>query len=119
MPSKINGSGTRDRWITVQALTESVGASRRPVESWDTLLQVWAAKMDVGGRERLVADQLSAPYDTRWELPYSDAIDPELVDVRKTRRLVVSGRVHDIVSAQEIGRKRGVEVLTLAGGLLT
>jgi len=115
----MNGSGTRDRWITVQGMTESVGASRRPVESWDTLFQVWAMKTDAGGRERLVADQLSAPYDTRWELPYAAALDPELVDVRKHRRIVVNGRIHDIVSAQEIGRKRGVQVMTLAGGLLT
>jgi SPP1 family predicted phage head-tail adaptor len=116
---KPKGSGAHDRFITVQALTESVGASRRPVESWDTLFGVWAAKTDMGGRERLVAEQLSAPYDTKWELPYAPSIDPDLVDVRKTRRLVVSGRVHDIVSAQEVGRRRGVEVLTLAGGVLT
>jgi SPP1 family predicted phage head-tail adaptor len=116
---KLKGSGARDRFITVQAMTEGVGASRRPVESWDDLMQVWATKTDMGGRERLMADQLSAPYDTKWEIPYSPDIDPELVDMRKSRRLVVSGRVHDIVSAQEIGRRRGVEVLTLAGGLLT
>jgi SPP1 family predicted phage head-tail adaptor len=115
----MTADGRRDRWITVQALTESVGASRRPVESWDDLFRVWAAKTDMGGRERLMADQLSAPYDTKWELPYAPSIDPDLVDVRKTRRLVVSGRVHDIVAAQEIGRKRGVELMTLAGGLLT
>jgi len=115
----LQGAGARDRLITVQALTESVGESRRPVETWDTLMEVWAAKTDIGGRERLVADQLSAPYDTKWQLPYSPEIDPDLVDVRKTRRLVVSGRVHDIVSAEEIGLKRGVEVRTLAGGLLT
>lgn len=112
-------SGKRDRFVTVQALTESIGASRRPVESWDTLVQVWAAKMDIGGRERFVADQVSAPYDTKWALPYSADWDPDRVDVRKLRRLVVDGRVHDIVAAQEIGRKQGVEVMTLAGGLLT
>lgn len=115
----MKGSGTRDRWVTVQVMTESIGASRRPVETWATLLQCWAAKMDIGGRERFTADQVSAPYDTKWELPYAADIDPELVDMRKTRRLVVQGRVHDIVAAQEMGRKRGVEVLTLAGGLLT
>jgi hypothetical protein len=62
---------------------------------------------------------VSAPYDTKWALPYSAEWDPDLVDVRKTRRLVVGGRIHDIVAAQELGRKRGVEVMTLAGGLLT
>jgi head-tail adaptor len=116
---RVKGSGVRDRWVTVQALTESVGASRRPVESWHTLFQAWASKTDLTGRERFVADQVSAPYDTTWGLPYAASIDPDLVDVRKTRRLVVAGRVHDIVSAQEVGRKMGVDVRTISGGLLT
>lgn len=112
-------TGRRDRWIAVQALTEGVGPSHRPIETWATLRECWAAKVEMGGRERFVADQVSAPYDTKWELPYSEEWDPELVDVRKARRLVVKGRIHDIVAAQEVGRRRGVEVMTLAGGLLT
>jgi head-tail adaptor len=114
------GSGTRDRRVTIQQLTASKGASNYPVETWADLTEVWAAKKDAKGIERFVfsADQHSAPYDTTWELPYSVNWDPELVNVPKTRRLVVKGRVHDIVAAQEVDRKRGVEVMTLAGGLV-
>lgn len=114
------GSGARDRWVTVQQLTESKGASNYPVEAWTDLRAVWAAKKDMKGSENFVpsADQHSAPYDTTWELPYSVDWDPELVNVQKKRRLVVKGRVHDIVAAGEVDRKRGVEVMTLAGGLL-
>ena len=114
------GSGKRDRWITIQTLTESTGSSRYPVEEWNTLTQVWAEKRDIRGVERFVfsADQQSAPYDTRWEIPYRPDMDPELVNIPKHRRLVVRGRVHEIVAAAEIGRKRGVELMTLSGGLV-
>lgn len=120
MASTQHGSGTRDRWITIQWLTESVGASKYPVESWATLTEVWASKKDIRGVERFVfsADQQSAPYDTQWEIPYRPDMDPELVNVPKARRLVVKGRVHDIVDASEIERKRGVLLMTVAGGLL-
>jgi head-tail adaptor len=113
-------AGARDRLVTIQQLTESKGASNYPVETWSALTQVWAAKKDAKGVERFVhsVDQHSAPYDTTWELPYSVNWDPELVNVPKTRRLVVKGRVHDIVAANEVDRKRGVEIMTLAGGLL-
>jgi SPP1 family predicted phage head-tail adaptor len=111
-------SGRRDRFVTVQQLSESRGASGAPIESWTRLTDVWAAKTDIRGFERFIANQISAPYDTKWDLHYSAEWDPDRVDVRKRRRLVVEGRVHDIVAAQEIGRRQGVEVMTLAGGLL-
>lgn len=105
----------------MQQLAESKGTSNYPVETWtDLVADIWAFKEDVRGSERFVfaADQHTAPYDTRWELPYSTNWDPHLVNVPKNRRLVYEGRVHDIVAAAEIGRRRAVELLTVAGGLL-
>lgn len=119
MADRRSGSGARDRLITVQQLTETLAPSRFPVSTWSDLSSVWAHKEDIGGRERVAQDQTSAPYDTKWTLPYSADWDPELVDVRKARRLLVQGRVHDIVAAAEVGRKAGVEVWTLSGGLAT
>lgn len=112
-------SGQRDRLVTIQQLTASIGATRFPVEGWADLTTVWAHKADISGRERFTENQASAPYDTTWTIPYAADMDPELVDVRKARRLVVKGRVHDIVAAKEVGRKVAIEVQTLAGGLLT
>lgn len=113
------GSGARDRQVTIQQLIESKGASNFPVEGWtDLLANVWAAKKEVRGLERFVADQVSAPFDAKWEIPYVPSMDPDLIDVPKTRRLVVKGRVHDIVSAAEIGRRQAIELMTLSGGLL-
>lgn len=108
-------SGERDRAVTIQQQAESAGASGFPVDTWSTLATpYWCSKQDVSGKERFTADQLSAPYTTRWEGGYRADMDPELVDVPKTRRLVYQGRAHDIVAASMIGRKEGIELLTLA-----
>lgn len=119
MPSRFAGdAGERDRLVIVQQLTESKGASNFPVEAWSQLTTMYLSKQPAGGRERFVADQVSAPYDTRWEGPYRADMDPELVEVEKKRRLVYKGRVHDIVHAAMIGRYEGIELLTQAGGLV-
>lgn len=107
-------SGARDRFVTIQAMTASVGGSGFPVETWSDLSSVWASRQDSRGGERFRADQLSAPFDTRWDVPYSGDWDPELVDVAKLRRLVHEGRAHDIVWAEQIGRKQGIALMTLA-----
>ena len=113
-------SGERDRAVTVQQLTDSVGSSGFPVETWATLYETaWMRKVDVSQRERFMAAQLSSPIDTQWEMGYVADMDPDLVDVAKSRRLVYQGRVFDIVSAQQIGRCDGIELLTLAKGAVS
>lgn len=110
--------GERDRAVTIQHLTESAGSSGFPVETWTTLkTPVWMRRLDASPRERFQAGQLSAPLDTQWEMGYRADMDPELVDVQKKRRLIYQGRVHDITGASQIGRREGIELLTLAGEL--
>jgi SPP1 family predicted phage head-tail adaptor len=109
--------GERDRAVVIQQVTDSIGSAGSPVETWTTLdAQVWMRKLDASQAERFRAAQLSAPFDTQWEMGYRDDMDPELVDVTKVRRLVYQGRVYDIVSASQIGRREGIELLTLAKG---
>ncbi len=112
-------AGLRTDYVTIQELTASEGESGFPVESWTTLTHVKASKDDATGQERFIASQLSAPFETTWQIPFLASMDPERVNVQKTRRLVFAGRVHDIVSATPIGLHRGLELKTLAGGLLT
>lgn len=107
-------AGERDRLVTLQAVTQGKGASGAPVETVATLASVYASKADLSARERYLADQESAAADTRWEIDYRSDMDPELVDVPKSRRLVYQGRSHDIVTASQIGRREGVELVTLA-----
>ena len=47
-------------------------------------------------------------------MSYIASMDPELVDVPKLRRLVYQGRTYEIVHAAMIGRREGIEFLTIA-----
>jgi SPP1 family predicted phage head-tail adaptor len=108
-------AGQRDRVITIQQWSESIGASGAPVETWTTLVSSMpAAKRVSMGRERFTANQEVSSADTTFEINYRLDMDPDLVDVPKTRRLVYDGRVYDIVSAEEIGRKVGIRLMTLS-----
>jgi SPP1 family predicted phage head-tail adaptor len=112
-------AGERDRLITVQQVTDGTGSSGFPTETWATLAQVYARRVDIGGRERFAAGIQTQPYDTRWETAYRSDLDPDEIEVGKKRRIVYKGRVYDITHAAEIGRRDGIEFFTLAGGLAT
>jgi len=108
-------AGQRDHLVTIEAVTDGVDSEGAPTETWTTLVaNMPAARYGVQGWERFNADQISARHDARWELNYRLDMDPDLVDVPKARRLVCRGRTHDIVSASIIGRKAGLELLTIA-----
>ena len=107
--------GQRDRAVTIQQLTEGLGDNGFPTETWTTLVSpVWMRKRDLRMNERFQADQLGAKIDTEWEMGYRADMDPELVDVARTRRLLYQTRVYDITGASLIGRREGVELSTLA-----
>lgn len=115
-------SGERDQTIVIQErpIADVVDSSGAPTEeppetAWTTLVaSMPASKQHIRGDERLAASQLSSPYDTRWEINYRADMDPDLLNVKKLRRVVHRGKVHDIVDASQIGRREGIELLTLA-----
>lgn len=108
--------GERDWVITIQSrpLADEADDSGAPIETWTDLVTMPAAKYDVSGQEKFAAQQLSASYDTRWEINYRADMDPELLQVAKFRRILHRGRVHDIVDASLIGRREGIKLMTLA-----
>lgn len=108
-------AGQRDRYLTIQQLTEGSGATGYPVDTWTTLSNVWASRVDLTADERYVAGQESGFSQTRWHLEYREDMDPELVDVVKTRRLFYQGRVYDIRTAVPVGHglHRAIELVTL------
>lgn len=116
MPMFTASAGTRDRLVTIEALTESTGGSGFPIETWAPLRQAWMARDDVRGDERFAAGELSTRYDTRWLVPYAADLDPEALNVPKVRRLSYLGRVYDIVSAGSVGWHVQIELLTIAQG---
>lgn len=110
--------GLRDRVITIQqrSATDAADASSgEPVETWSTLVANMPASLKpVTGWERFRSDQVSARVDQIWEVNYRADMDPRLVDVAKTRRILDGTRVLEIVVATEIGRREGIELLTVA-----
>ncbi len=107
--------GERDRAVTIQQLVETTPASGFPTERWTTLTAaVWMRKMDAKASERIAAANIAAAFDTQWEMGYAANMDPELIDVPKKRRLLYLGRPYEIVSASQIGRREGIELLTIA-----
>lgn len=106
-------AGRLDREVTIQELTEAT--SGFPTETWTDLeADVWMAKEDLRGNERFLASQNAAHFDTRWTLHWRDDMDPDYVNVPKTRRLLYRGRVYDIVQAVELGRREGIQLFTIA-----
>lgn len=106
--------GERDRLVTIQTMAQGTAGSGFPIETPTTLATVWMRKLDAQGRERLTADQIAARGDTQWEMGYREDMDPDLVDVPKARWLLYQGRRYDIVAASQIGRREGVELMTIA-----
>jgi len=106
--------GHLDRRVTIQQAAESVGSSGMPVQAWTTLSTVWMGRELLRGMERLQAGQIASRYDSRWLMPYRSDMDPDAVDVPKDRRLVFGGRVQEIVAAQHVGRKEGIELTTMS-----
>jgi len=112
--------GERDHTILIQqrAASDAVDSVGAPTDDpWTTLVAAMpASREDISARERFAAEQLSASYDTRWEINYRLDMDPWLIDVPKLRRILYQGRVLNIVAANQIGRREGVELLTLGHG---
>lgn len=108
-------SGQRDKDVRIEQLASSVAGTKYPVETWTTLVtRVWMSKEDVLASERFAANQQSASTETVWEMDYLVEMDPDLVNVPESRRLVYLGRVYNITAASIIGNSRGIELLTQA-----
>lgn len=108
-------AGLRDRLVTIQQSTDVTTASGMPGEDWSTLVDdMPASKDDLTGRERLMVSQLSAQADSKFVINYRLDMDPEVVNVPKSRRLVYRGRTYDITMANMLGRREGVELFTIA-----
>lgn len=107
--------GAMDRLVTIQQLTETRDSVSKAVKlTWSTLGTAFMSARPLRGRERFTAEQLSAPVDTVWQTHHREDLDPEIVDVPKSRRLLYRGRTHEIVSASHVGMREGIELMTLA-----
>jgi head-tail adaptor len=109
--------GTMVHHVTIQRLTDGVDNSGAPQETWATLTTAWMARRQTrSGRvdEQFTADQLSSGSITEWTMRYLASMDPDIVDVPKSRRLLYLGRAYDILTAENMDRKVGIVIRTLS-----
>ena len=114
-----HAAGQRDKRVTIEQRTEPSPpgtTSGFPSETWAELATVWMSKKDVRSDERFAAGQETAYFETTWFSEYRSDMDPDLVDVTATRRLVFHGRIFDIRAASQVGRQQGIEYTTLGQG---
>lgn len=71
---------------------------------------VWASATPGGGRERLVSAQIAAEAPMVFRIRYSSAV-ASLSTTSRIEFPAGSGRMFDIVSVDEIGRREGLEIV--------
>jgi hypothetical protein len=76
-------------------------------------ISLMASKQDTKGDEGFTADQMSAPFLTRWTTSYHRSIDPDLVESAKKYVLQYENRRYDVQSVSVIGRRDCIEILTI------
>jgi len=91
--------GKLDRRITIQSLTQGIGADYgEPTQTWTDWATVWANVYYGGGREFEHARQLTAEIDTQFQIRYVEGLLP-------TMRIAYEGRYYDIYRMDEVGRR--------------
>jgi len=98
-------AGKLDRLLTVQRYVEGRNAYNEIEKQWVPLYpDVPASKRTQSGREALQAEQVVASSVTVFTIRYKA--------ITAQDRILFEGRVYDIESLNEIGRRRGLEIIT-------
>jgi len=103
-------AGELDRRITIQTAHTTPNELNEPVETWVKLTTVWAKKTDVSDRERISAAEVSAEITTRFLIRWSNRVS----QVSPKDRILFDGKIYDIFSVKEVGRREGIEISAAA-----
>lgn len=103
-------AGPLDRRIVIERATITPDAFNAQVEVWSTLATVWASKSDILDGERMRGAAVGAVITTRFQIRYSAAVGA----VSPRDRVRFDGRIYDISSVKEIGRREGIEITAAA-----
>ncbi|WP_291295818.1 phage head closure protein [Elioraea sp.] len=98
-------AGRLDRRVTLQRPTDVQDASGTVTQTWADAADVWAGRRDPRGREYVAAQALQAEVETLYTIRHHDDAVPT-----PRWRLIDGGRVYDIRSVAEIGRREGYEL---------
>lgn len=103
-------SESLDRRITLQRATTTRDEAGQIIKSWGELATVWASRRRASARETLAAAEVSAAITDVFECRRDSA----WADLSPLDRLVFEGRIYDVVSVDEIGRREGLRIAAVA-----
>lgn len=100
-------AGKLDRTITIQRFAATVDELGTPVQTWTDLATVRAQLVQQNTEEFIrgfgASDETAVIFRIRW-----------LDGVTNADRIVYAGQNHNIKETKEIGRRRGLELRTVA-----
>lgn len=105
-------AGSLDRRITIQRSVNSTDALGTVIPTWEKLARVWAQRIPQRAIETWKAGGTAATREVMWRIRWSEKV----ADVSATDRLVYKGAVMEISGTQEIGRREGIEIITVDSG---
>jgi SPP1 family predicted phage head-tail adaptor len=102
-------AGRLDRRITLRRAKVTTNELGEDVQTWTDLATVWAQRTDAGGTEQIAAGELASTMASRFRIRWTNRFVLTPRD-----RLRVGDLEFDIVSAVEIGRREGIDIMTRA-----
>ena len=104
--------------VLIEALEPDDTGGSFPVETWRPQGYEYMARNAERSRERFQNDQLISTGRNVWNVRYRRDLDPDLVDVKKMRRLHWKGKIHDIVDADFRDWEHGIDLETISSGAI-
>ena len=102
--SRILGAGEINRLISIQVNTPTPHAvSNEPIDSWDTLANVWAKVEGERASEKPIADKESVRQTAVFTVYYRG-------DVTEENRITYNEKIWDITSIVENGYQKYLEI---------
>lgn len=95
--------GRMDRQIIIQRVTETRDSIGGLVETWSTLVSLWAQEIPVGGSEALRAGRTTATETSKFVSWYYAGITSK-------DRISYNSKIWNIVNLREIGLREGLEI---------
>lgn len=100
-------AGALDRRVTIERFTVTQDEYGEEIEEWAPLTTVSAQVIQQSGREFLAAEAMQAEVRVLFRLRWID-------DIRETDRVSYGDRLHNIQEVKELGRREGLELMTVA-----
>jgi SPP1 family predicted phage head-tail adaptor len=100
-------AGALDRRVTIQRKTVIQDPYGEEIETWTDLATVSAQVTQQSGREFLAAETVQAVVRVLFRLRW-------IADIQATDRVIYGGRSHDIQEVKELGRREGLDLMTVA-----